>query len=221
MIGYLIPIAALIILIVRSWDWFLVPETRRISSRGWVLLISGVLAFALAVNQYKSDVEASQKLLRAIELEGRRLSPGDFQVELEISAHASALFGTPNYKPPESLKLQVVIDRKLIIRGRYVLRAEVARDSPPGRSPNRYWHYHGTDLFVDGLTELRYKDDLYGKVIRQWIPRNALGPPFRRKVTGITSRIFIKGEEFSQDYDSLESGVLEIQIPEVKKTDSL
>lgn len=80
--GYIVPIAAFMLLLVSSWEWMWKKKKWKPSARGWIVLLCGTVALFLGWSQYRSDIEENRQVLRSIEREGTRFVPADFQVQL-------------------------------------------------------------------------------------------------------------------------------------------
>jgi hypothetical protein len=152
-------------------------------------------------------------LLESIKQEGRRLQPSDFQFKLTGWAHGSAFVKSPSYEAPSRLGLRASVG-DISITGQYIMIPSPAKEFPGGRSPNKSWSYNGTGLFVEGLNKDSYLDDLVGQILRIYIPRRALGTPFRSKLSFIEGSVSIKGRDFHFKMEKIESGLIDIQINE-------
>jgi hypothetical protein len=211
--GYIVPIAAFVLLLVSSWDWmWKTKKPWRPSTRGWIVFGAGIIVLSLGWRQYRSDVDENRRILKSIEREGTRLVPSDFQVRLDTWAHASAIsHGESGWGPPERVDLFMSID-SLLVTGELVLRPASAREYAESRSPNEYWYYSASDLFVRGLDRLSYLDQLEGKVLEVYIPRRAFGRPFRSRLAGIRANVSIKGRQFKIMQEDTTSGIVELKI---------
>lgn len=192
--GFLIPVTAFLLLIIGAWDWLV--KKRRITLRGWCLLIIGACALFLAWREYRVQTTESRRLLETIVREGERLESDDFQLKLTVSAYG----GLPaELKIPSSFSLHMYVGN-ILASGDLVLRKEPAEGMPRGRDPHKWLFYYGQNLFVSGIEHHPYLSDLIGQRITTRVYVNTLS---KLKKTKWTYRVtvYIKGREISGEPD--------------------
>jgi hypothetical protein len=217
---YTIPAMAFILLVLASWES--ITKSRKITPRGWAILVIGALTLFFGVRKYLEQQTESRALVDRIALEARRLHPQDFAFRLEATQSAPVrppserLLGRDHVS--DSLQLSAFISYdKDSAESDDKHRAEVwgvwtllkpARD--PSHSPSETFQYVGRDFVLAGLDNFPYIDSLAGKVIRIYVPRGQIEFGFRSWT--YTVEVVVRGHKFKGKLGK--SDVIEIRIPD-------
>ena len=139
-------------------------------------------------------------------MQGTVLDTSDFQVQLAVSAHGTAL--NAGYKPPDVIDLLTSIG-PIIIKSKLKIDPAGAREHFPQKNSVSFWKYTDKHPIIKGLsTDITFKS-LSGQIIKMRLPIRAF--KFKNyEVARFQFQLFIKGREISARPD--EEGTIELLI---------
>lgn len=135
------------------------------------------------------------------------LVPSDFQLRLEVSAHAGALRTALDYKPPQRVLVNVAVG-PIRLRSEAKLQERVAREHLADRNPNRYWTYEDLAPFVESLRTIR-RTELVGQEFTARVPVGAFRLP--EGAGRYDLDVFVRGNKIRAKADSI-NGMIEVTL---------